>query len=238
MDWYYANGGEKQGPVDQAAFDRLAAEGVILETTLVWHEGLTEWQRYSDTEPAMYCTECGKPHPIGFMMPFGRSWICVNCKPRFAQKIREGVLHTLALPYAGFWIRFAAKSLDGIVLWIVNMLPNFFLAGMIGFRAQKFDPTHLFAYFGTLSLFQLAFSVAYETLFVWKYGGTPGKLVLGLKIVRPDGTALSLPLALGRYAANFVTGFTMGIGHVMAAFDDEKRALHDRLAGTRVIKPE
>ena len=61
MNWYYASGGEKQGPVDQVAFDRLAAEGVILQSTLVWHEGLAEWQRYADAEPAMFCTECGKP---------------------------------------------------------------------------------------------------------------------------------------------------------------------------------
>lgn len=33
-----------------------------------------------------------------------------------------------------------------------------------------------------------------------------------------------------------VTNFTMGIGHVMAAVDDQKQALHDRLCNTRVIK--
>jgi uncharacterized RDD family membrane protein YckC len=114
------------------------------------------------------------------------------------------------------------------------MFANFFLFGYAGLR--RLDPSAAFAYLGTVTTFQMAVAVAYETLFVWKLGGTPGKLLLGLRIVRPDGAAVSYPLALGRYAATIVTGFTMGIGHVMAAMDEEKRALHDRLAGTRVIK--
>ena len=236
MNWYYANGGDKQGPVDQVAFDRLAAEGVILDSTLVWHEGLAEWQRYREAEPAKFCTECGKPFSIGQMLPYGTSWICANCKPRFVQKIREGTLYLSALPFAGFWLRFGARSIDGVILWVVNMTANFFLFGFFGLR--RMDPAHMLAYFGSLTSFQFAVAITYETLFVWKYGGTPGKLILGLKIIRADGSDLSFALALGRYAATIVTGFTMGIGHLMAAIDDEKRALHDRLANTRVIKPQ
>jgi uncharacterized RDD family membrane protein YckC len=235
MNWYYANGGEKQGPVDHAAFQRLASEGIIQQSTLVWHEGLAEWQRYADAEPAMYCTECGKPFSTGFMLQYGASWICANCKPRFAQKIREGALFASAIPYAGFWIRFGARMIDGVVLSIVNMVTNFFLFGFIGLR--RIDPVHMIAYLSTVYSAQFAVAAAYESLFVWKYGGTPGKLVLGLKVVRPDGSDLSLGLSIGRYAATLVTNFTMGIGHVMAAIDDEKRALHDRLCATRVIKP-
>ncbi len=196
MNWYYASGGEKLGPVDQGAFQRLAAEGVIVDSTLVWHEGLTDWQRYADTEQAMYCTECGKPFPVGFMMPYGRSWICANCKPRFVQKIREGTLFAKTLPYAGFWLRFGAKMIDGVIMWVVNMFVNFFLMGFIGLRLR--NPGGALAYMGTIYSFQFALGVAYETIFVWRYGGTPGKLILGLKIIRADGGDLSFGLALGR----------------------------------------
>jgi uncharacterized RDD family membrane protein YckC len=236
MNWYYANGGEKQGPVDQAAFDRLGAEGVIQQATLVWHEGLTDWQRYADTEPAMYCTECGKSYPTGFMLQYGTSWVCVNCKPRFAQKIREGALFASAIPYAGFWIRFGAYTVDNVILGIVSMATNFLLIGAMTLR--RMDPAALFASMGAAYSAQFVISAAYYSLFVWKFGGTPGKLALGLRIVRPDGTPLSLGLSIGRYAATLVSNFTMGIGYAMAAIDEEKRALHDRLAGTRVIKPK
>ena len=235
MNWYYANGGEKQGPVEQAAFDRLAAEGVIQQSTLVWHEGLTEWQRYADAEPAMFCTECGKPFPTGFMLQYGTSWVCAKCKPRFAQKIREGALFASAIPYAGFWIRFGAHTIDGVILGIVSMVTNFFLMGVVSLR--RMDPATMIVSLSSAYSAQFAISAAYYSLFAWKFGGTPGKLALGLRIVRPDGSRLSLGLSIGRYAAMMVTNFTMGIGYAMAAIDEEKRALHDRLAGTRVIKP-
>ncbi len=235
MNWYYANGGEKHGPVDQAVFDRLASEGVIQQSTLVWHEGLTEWQLYVDAEPAMYCTECGKPFPTGFMLQYGTSWVCANCKPRFAQKIREGMLFASAMPYAGFWIRFGAYTVDGVILGIVTMATNLFLMGFVTLR--RLDPASMLISLSSAYSAQFVISAAYHSLLVWKYGGTPGKLALGLRIVRPDGSPLSLGLSIGRYAATLVTNFTMGIGYAMAAIDAEKRALHDRLAGTRVIKP-
>ena len=236
MNWYYASGSERLGPVDQAAFQRLAAEGVIVDSTLVWHEGLVDWLRFADTEPVKFCTECGKPSGMGLMMPYGTSWICASCKPRFLQKVREGVLSVSAMPYAGFWIRFGARMIDGVIMWVVNMFVNFFLAAFLGVRLTS--PTGVWTYLGTIYSFQFALGVAYETIFVWKYGGTPGKLILGLKIVRADGGDLGFGLALGRYAAAMVTNFTIGIGYVMAAIDDEKRALHDRLCNTRVIKPQ
>ena len=236
MNWYYANSGEKQGPVDQSAFDRLAAEGVIQQSTLVWHEGLTEWQRYADAEPAMYCTECGKPYATGFMLQYGTSWVCANCKPHFAQKIREGTLFASRFPYAGFWIRFGAHSIDGVILTIVTTFINFFLIGFVSLR--RMDPMSMIASLSSVYTAQFALTAAYQSLFLWKYGGTPGKLMLGLKVVRPDGSGLSLGISFGRYAATLVSGFTMGIGYLMAAVDDEKRALHDRLCGTRVIKPQ
>src|SRR5947208_255797 len=69
-----------------------------------------------------------------------------------------------------------------------------------------------------------------------RLGATPGKLVLKLKVVRPDGAKVSLGRALGRYFAKMISAVLLGIGYIMAAFDPEKRALHDRIADTRVIK--
>ena len=231
MNWYYANGGEKQGPVDQAVFDGLAAEGVIQHSTLVWREGLPEWQRYADITPAMYCVECGKPFSTGFMFQYGASWICANCKPRFAQKIREGTLFHSAIPYAGFWIRFGARMIDGVALTIVNTIINLFFFGI-----RPFHSAAIMMSLATVYSAQFAVAATYESFFVWRFSATPGKMLLGLKVVKPDGSKLSLGLSIGRYAATLVTNFTMGIGHAMAAVDDQKQALHDRMCNTRVIK--
>jgi uncharacterized RDD family membrane protein YckC len=60
-------------------------------------------------------------------------------------------------------------------------------------------------------------------------------MLLGLKVVRPDGSPLTYWRGFGRYWGTVVSGFTCMIGYIIAAFDDEKRALHDHICSTRVI---
>ncbi|MCW5744805.1 MAG: RDD family protein [Alphaproteobacteria bacterium] len=94
------------------------------------------------------------------------------------------------------------------------------------------------------------FVVIYLLMFVgiWLYeammlssaaGGTVGKRVMGLRVVRgTDGSRLSFGRATGRFFAKaFITGIVpLGIGYMMAGFTDRKRALHDMIADTVVIK--
>jgi uncharacterized RDD family membrane protein YckC len=61
-------------------------------------------------------------------------------------------------------------------------------------------------------------------------------MALDLKVVRPDGGPISLGRAVGRYFAKIVSGIILMIGYIMAGFDSEKRALHDMMCDTRVIK--
>jgi uncharacterized RDD family membrane protein YckC len=89
---------------------------------------------------------------------------------------------------------------------------------------------------GLAYLLGIAMGATYEGLFISRLGATPGKLVLGLRVVRPDGGKVSLSRAIGRYFAKMLSAIILGIGYIMAAFDKEKRGLHDILADTRVIK--
>ena len=52
MTWYYAVGGNRLGPIDEAAFDRLIAEGTIAADTLVWRAGMAGWQPLREVRPA------------------------------------------------------------------------------------------------------------------------------------------------------------------------------------------
>lgn len=65
-------------------------------------------------------------------------------------------------------------------------------------------------------------------------GASPGKMLLGLRVRRPDGTAIGFGRAVGRTLAENLSGCLLLIGYLMAVFDDERRTLHDRLADTRV----
>jgi uncharacterized RDD family membrane protein YckC len=57
-----------------------------------------------------------------------------------------------------------------------------------------------------------------------------------LRVVMPDGGQVSYLRALGRNFAELISAVILGIGYIMAGFDDEKRALHDRICSTRVVR--
>ncbi len=89
---------------------------------------------------------------------------------------------------------------------------------------------------GVLSLVSIVIGCSYESFFVFKYGATPGKMALGLKVVRPNGGPIDLGRAVGRYFAKILSQIILYIGYIMAGFDAEKKALHDMICDTRVIK--
>jgi uncharacterized RDD family membrane protein YckC len=57
-----------------------------------------------------------------------------------------------------------------------------------------------------------------------------------LKIAVTDGSRLSYLRALGRHFAKYLSGMILLIGYIMAAFDDQRRTLHDRICETRVVR--
>ena len=68
-------------------------------------------------------------------------------------------------------------------------------------------------------------------------GRTLGKWLAGLRIERKDGETLSVRRALLRHLVGYpLTLLTLGLGFLFAAFDPQGRALHDRLAGTVVVR--
>jgi uncharacterized RDD family membrane protein YckC len=61
-------------------------------------------------------------------------------------------------------------------------------------------------------------------------------MACGLRVVMPDGASISYGRAMGRTLAEFVSGLVCYIGYIIVAFDKEKRALHDHIANTRVVR--
>jgi uncharacterized RDD family membrane protein YckC len=256
MDWYYGDAGKQIGPIDEASFDALVGAGVIRDDTMVWRPGFVSWQKYQAIRPTAqpsaaivaadgssirFCSECGKPYPPDDLVSFGTSLVCAACKPAFTQKMREGLQPAGAVRYAGFWIRFVAVIVDGILMYIAGML--FFALAMIFFRVDwanigrsQANLMQIVALEGVLILFNLLVSATYETWMVGRFGATAGKMACSLLVVNSDGTKLSYQRALGRHFAKYLSSFTLAIGYIMAGLDEEKRALHDRICNTRVIK--
>jgi uncharacterized RDD family membrane protein YckC len=194
-----------------------------------------------------YCSQCGQPAPPDELARFGETLICPNCKNSYVQRLREGVAPMQpAFRYAGFWIRFVAALIDGIILGVSSSAVMLLLLGR-AFRPfvqvrPDATPAQALAAFGTiLGAFALGAVVGeiigatYEGFFVSRVGATPGKMVLSLKVVRPNGGPITLGRAIGRYFAKRLSSITLGIGYIIAGFDAQKRAMHDMIVDTRVI---
>jgi uncharacterized RDD family membrane protein YckC len=216
MNWYYANAGQQAGPVSEAELEQLVGNGVVRADTLVWREGMPAWQPYSAARAATPASLPAAASPVP------------------------------AVRYGGFWIRFVAHIIDSIILGAVGgilLVPMFLLMSGMG-AAWSDNPSPdafaaffplMFGGFGLLILIGAGVHLAYEVYFLSTRGATPGKMVLGLKVVRAGGGPVSAGLAAGRFFAEILTGMTLTIGYIIAGFDTEKRALHDHICGTRVI---
>lgn len=192
------------------------------------------FQTTSTKTYAERCTECGRSFERNDMIQLRGAWVCAACKPIVVQRLKEGVSLTTEMEYGGFWIRFLAKFIDGIILLVMQVVLRLLLTFL--FFAQNPLGSALWFSFIFMNLFNLAIRVGYTTFFLGKYGATPGKMACGLRVVTSDGDPISYARACGRYFAEILSSIILLIGYIMAAFDEEKRTLHDRICDTRVIR--
>ena len=248
MQWYYAESDNRVGPVNENEFQVLASTGKIRPETLVWNSSMSDWQEYgqvsgsggagtdSGISDQSFCVECGKSYSQSDMIRYGNSWVCAACKPVFVQKIKEGLNVSGIMAYAGFWIRFGAKIIDYLIIGGLNMLINVpmgFLIGLTGSNASSAIGLSML-----MQVVNFGTGIAYVTFFLGRFSATPGKMACKLKVVKSNGEKITYLRAFARYFGELVNMFTFMIGYIMAAFDSEKRALHDHICGTRVIKSQ
>ena len=256
MNWYYVNAGQQAGPVDEAQLDALRISGQIGAETLVWREGMANWQPYREARPSgtpgatvagvggatttaagvpeAVCAECGRIFPIADTIQFANVRVCAACKPIFMQKLAEGAKIGGGMSYAGVWTRFGAVFLDGIIMAVVNILIGL-IAGLTFVQAAGVQPSERIIVQLVLLFVQMAIAASYEVIMIGKYGATLGKMAAKVRVVTAEGGKVSYGRAFGRYFAKILSGALCGIGYLIAAFDEEKRTLHDRICNTRVI---
>lgn len=133
---------------------------------------------------------------------------------------------------AGFWRRGAALAMDGLWLFCTAGALSWILFG-VALPGAAAAPGVASA--GTSAVHQLL-PAAVAVVGWWRFGATPGKVLLELRVVDArSGERPALAQALVRYLGYFVSALPLGLGFVWAAVDREKAALHDRLARTRVV---
>ena len=136
---------------------------------------------------------------------------------------------------AGFWMRYAALGIDWQILALPVAVFGIFAAITIPLAARVGLPRSAAAsLILTFVAFLVVFLVGYSVWMHGKWGQTLGKMALGMKVVRMDGSPLGYGGAFLRWIGSILSALILMIGYVMAGLRSDKRALHDLVAGTRV----
>ncbi len=150
--------------------------------------------------------------------------------------------------YAGFVSRLAAFAIDVVILsativftgWFLNTSLTLLQVRPFLTRLLRDLPTVLQVVnflFSSLfaSLASLVFIVVYYVFFWAAAGQTPGKYLMGVKVVALDGPKVQIRRALLRYLGYYLSALPLGLGFLWILVDDQRRGWHDRLSRTCVI---
>ncbi|MBZ5642846.1 MAG: RDD family protein [Acidobacteriia bacterium] len=200
----------------------------------------------------MFCSRCGQNVSEG-------NRFCQNC----GQEVGVAAPAAQAAPplpnmgsvsgplvYGGFWLRFVAYLIDGVILGIpfgLVVMVLFVMFGGFGLMMHRRvgDPRAAAAFLGPMFLGFLFAMLLFVGL-QWLYfaglesserQATFGKSAMSLRVTDLQGQRLSFGHATGRFFSKIITGLIpLGIGYIMAGFTEKKQALHDMIAGTLVVR--
>lgn len=171
-----------------------------------------------------YCPNCGAQHPDG-------AEFCPSCgRPLGAGAATKG--------YGGFWRRFLAFVIDGLVINIPLGLLARLGSTDSGFRRDYHG--HHGYYLNYNGVWAIIALVAHWLYFALQESSarqaTLGKMALGVRVTDEYGNRISFGRATGRFFAKLLSALIIFIGFIMAGFTNRKRALHDMIADTLVEK--
>jgi uncharacterized RDD family membrane protein YckC len=212
------------------------------------------------SEQSLFCPNCG--HPLRETPPDNPAPVSPGAPPPPDETIQipassESYLMPSPTPpphirYAGFLIRVAAYFLDHLILTfflVSQIILSLLCLWSLTLWKTDFNPLgdwiknladHHFDESGIphrwiWRCLEFAITILYFSILEsspWR--ATLGKRILGLKVSNEYGERIRFRQALWRYLCKFLSGCTCGFGFLMVALTQEKRGLHDFLAGTIV----
>lgn len=202
MSWYYAQGKERLGPVEDGEFQRLLEQGVITDETLIWRDGLPGWQpRKVVAIPGIVtCTACRRSVAEADSFLLQEKPYCGTCKPQILQRIQEGkplpvsnaeetrrkyLSHEASVKSVGL-----LYYLGGTALFIMGVLI------LVGFTSRTFRASEggvsvgLAAFYLILSVVQIFTATGLRKLSGW--ARIPAGILSGLGLLAfPIGTIIN-----------------------------------------------
>ena len=183
------------------------------------------------------CSRCGGTYCPDCLVDIQGRPFCATCKTEQLMDVRSGVDRT-RMTYGGFWQRFGAQFIDGLIEAVPAYVILFAVMFGTGAMMEGSEPTPAAAAWILLAYVPFfVIPVVYEGIMLsMKNGQTVGKMALRLRVVRPDGSPITTGQAWGRAAMRLVLSCFWIVDYIPFFFTDEKTTLHDMVAGTRVIE--
>src|SRR5690606_16184748 len=220
--WYYSDyEHNRHGPVGDADMAGLQAGGQLAPDTLVWREGLAQWQPWRSLAHEV-AAPAAPAHagfatapadaPAGFAAnPYAAAEPRSPYAPPRApvQRMAEVYLDGHVV-HAGFWKRVAAYFIDAVIVGILGGMVGAAIGGIMGAGLGMAGSGDVGSMLAIQAVAQLASLVLTACYYGWFYASmqqaTPGKMAIGIKVVRGDGQGLGFWRGFGRYFATILSG--------------------------------
>jgi len=137
--------------------------------------------------------------------------------------------------FGGFWRRFAAAFVDGVVLFFPQSIVRVLLGLPLFSSHDASDSgTELLVSVGSLFMYWL-YSALFESS---ARQATLGQQVLGLQVMDLDGRRVSFARATGRYFAQLLSVLLCGVGYLFNLWTSRRQTLHDLVAGCVLVRAD
>ncbi len=221
--WYYTQGSQRIGPVSGEVLSNLANAGTLTPNDLVWCQAMSDWAAAA-TVPGLF-NSAAVAASTGYP----------NAEPMNYYTPRQTQAY-----YAGFWMRFAAAIIDGLILavggGVLGAIVGGVIGGVMGSSGSSINEIQVVAQIAGY-IISVILGWLYEALMESSAKqATLGKLAVGIKVTDMLGARISFGRASGRHFGKIVSGLICGIGYFMAGFTDKKQALHDSMADCLVVR--
>lgn len=195
--WYYAQGSKQEGPVTEQALSTMLTTRQLPMTTLVWSEHLSAWTPASSVDP--FAHSAAPPPPMNKSAPAFETKPIP--RPAGAPRYSEDGYSTEPRP----WHRFLARFIDNIAYSLPETIVMMILIGLFNMVAP-IPKTQISLAITVANFFVLPIPILLEPTLLALLGGTPGKLLLNIRVRNADGSKLTWLQAMQRTGAVWLRG--------------------------------
>jgi uncharacterized RDD family membrane protein YckC len=212
------------GPFTRDEVAQKLQAGEFTLDSLAFIEGLTQWTPLRDV---LTRVDAATP-PVPFVTPPSPA------APTYSYAATMQPPGHLV--YAGFWMRFAAIFVDGLIL-----SPLVIVSVILNVISTTTTDDNLKIGIAIFTLLYALFCLVVQWLyFALQEAGihqaTFGKRLLGIRVTDTQGNRIRFGCATGRYFGKILSALILYIGFMMAGWTPRKQALHDMLADTLVVR--